>query len=89
MSHTAASARVGGNRRALREAHIFRERKNCMSVEAVSAAVRCPGRVSDPALTGQEACPSLPSQYIFKERTGGKDRRRYKSSSTFDSGIVS
>src|ERR1035438_9612060 len=32
---------------------------------------------------------SLLYQYIFKERTGGKDRRRYKSSSTFNPGIFS
>ena len=32
---------------------------------------------------------SLPYQYIFKERTGGKDRRRYQSSSTFNSGSFS
>src|ERR1035441_9238174 len=32
---------------------------------------------------------SLLYQYIFKERTGGKDRRRYKSSSTFNLGIFS
>src|ERR1039458_5717954 len=32
---------------------------------------------------------SLLYQYIFQERTGGKDRRRYKSSSTFNPGIFS
>ena len=32
---------------------------------------------------------SLLYQYIFKERTGGKDRRRYKSSSAFNPGIFS
>ena len=32
---------------------------------------------------------SLLYQYILKERTGGKDRRRYKSSSTFNPGILS
>jgi hypothetical protein len=32
---------------------------------------------------------SLLYQYMGKERTGGKDRRRYKSSSTFNPGIFS